>query len=746
MSGLLMGKDMRLLDYLEEMNVSIEFVDKGRFVKAILDDRHPVPFPEPPARTTLKEGASFLFGRERELEILEELFENAVKSGKPKLSYIQGKQGVGKSSLVSWFVQTKKKESPNSIFLVPIETTTDGGAYEFRHFYSNCFETLFQSKAIHAIGSRLFVKILELMEKNLTKNEFETILARLKLTSNDYLDLKREPSHALELANRNQTFLNQLTRSFEEQFHSIYPELPTMNFDFIITIWYSMFKNPETFRAIRALQGKGEFENFKIEHEHNAQNVFRDFIEILDWVFPSSVILIVMDHLEAGIANPDKVYNNLYSFLLSFRNMKKVAIILSGTYDAFHSIEEVWKDDMNQQITSWADKFFIGLNPLDANVVIQIVSKYLQDYWSNFSLTAPSHNPLFPFSNDAVDYIYRFTRTDLRRTLELLHGLFRSYRATNQVIELKGLFDAFKMFRKKQGYVALSIDEARLLKNKMMSSTIQDHSRSKKLEQQMFRLLKAFSKQSSHISNVMHEPKLGLLKPDIYFEVGDSLQETRRVAIEIKLYRVSRVIPSNELKKTHDLLRTGKIDYLIWYSNKPLDLMKFKLEPQLKERIGLVRELTQNELGYAALIFFHDQLFDELPTDLIPELFMHAGIDIQQIRNMALQLPPNKGIRQPSEPLVSVQTFLEENNDEVEEWSEILDVDNEQERLKKSIQKQIRKKSSQTRVYVTTILKMLKKEGFDLIRDYGEDQAFNMVLNTARDMGFRVTPKQIQFQ
>ena len=90
----------------------LDFPDQKRYDLALLSNDYAPPFPEPPASSTVGDNPPpFLIGREHHLRRMEQVLDQLRRSGRAKLAFVHGRQGVGKSSIVAQFVRQAKADA-----------------------------------------------------------------------------------------------------------------------------------------------------------------------------------------------------------------------------------------------------------------------------------------------------------------------------------------------------------------------------------------------------------------------------------------------------------------------------------------------------------------------------------------------------------------------------------------------------------------------------------------------------------
>ena len=223
-----------------------------------------------------------MIGRQAELEKLISIYSDVAKSGEPKLAFIQGSQGVGKSTLAATFVKEKEKEE-SKIILIPFETSTSQGGFSFKKFYGECVQTLIQSKNLYWLGYQVAIKVLELYQKHLN-DEFNVILETLHISPSEYLQLRNDPLLIEKFTKPNKQFLKAFTSIFYDNFNYIYNYLPVLDPELFLVIWYCIFPSAHAIPAMRALRGNGEFDGFEVKDDIRAKSVFKSLVEVVKWI------------------------------------------------------------------------------------------------------------------------------------------------------------------------------------------------------------------------------------------------------------------------------------------------------------------------------------------------------------------------------------------------------------------------------------------------------------------------------
>ena len=743
-----------------------DFPDENRYRSAILNSDFN-PFPEPPASSNIENRpAKFMVGRQEFLLKLDNLYESIISSGDSKLVMIQGSQGVGKSTLVSNFI-IRQQKSKKSVYIIPFETSGSPGNLNFSTFFGLMAYSFLKQESLYDITYKIVSNILQLYFEH---SDYHQIFDRLGLSNEEYLQIQHAPQKLREFdkKNRDVKFITRFTQIFEEYFNEIASFLPSRDASLFLVLFYAIFSNRQVFKAQRSLTGTDEFQGFDIRNELRAKSYFKELIDILKWIQQDTVLILAIDHLEAGTSNPKEVYNELFSLLLEFRQIKHVFIILSGTFDAFQSIQDNIQEDKYHQIENWCFKNTFGLKPLKPSEIHQIVQYHLNKLWNKYNLTTPSHNPLYPYAIDAVTYIYSYYQKDLRRMLENLYNHYQNMVKEREVEHIATLFDAVRRFRDQNIFV-LNRDEIPIFKNRLLDKTIQDKERSTMLENAIVDLMKIIASENPNITSVKHEPPLGKkkLKPDVYFEIGKSLAETRKIACEVKLYRKIKEIPDKEVKKTHSLLIDNLVDYIIWVSNRPLNNSKYNLPNILYNRVGRSAELSDKELAYCSLLVFRDQLWsnEEIDADRAKRLLLNAGIDLNEHISIVNGQSKNSGYTLQEQVRNSLDVHFNPQTNQKEQTAEIAQTEEKKEQESidheeltedatdgqlspvyvNMIIKFIESKSTQKTMGISTVFTHMKKKKYDLEDIMDKDEAVISIREIAESNGYKTNTTKILF-
>jgi len=608
--------------------------------KILLNSETENPFPKPPIATNFYNNPpSFCYGRDKHIEEIKHEIIESIQYKQPKLIRVIGKQGIGKSTLICWSVN-----KISEIYRIPVtylETSSQPEDYEMRALYRQLVAHLEKSGICVDIllnSIRKFINLIvdrgESLYNELTKKfSGEAINS---LTTN--LNFIREKIDNPEFYNN---FISLLKSNI-----IILKQLIPVDITFLTIFWKSHIQNPDAFDAMKAFQGVYEYSGYSVETNNDASKYIDELIELIRWCFnKKTTIVLIFDHLEAGISeHQEDVFKNLFSLLLNLRQKKYLTIILSGTLDAFGAFDEILQEDQELQLNNWSK--IIALTNLEPNYLLDIVNKYLFDFWSRFNYQPSPDSSLFPFGTNSIKYLYENNGLDLRKTLKNLYEIIEYYKKNKKLEHINTFFRAFKAFRQREDIV-LTITEQREFTKKLLDPSIQDKVRSTKVEValcEFFEVLKNHP-DYNYLTDVKHEPPLGKSgkKPDVFLEFFGNLgaRFVKKLGIEVKIYRKSDKVSKNDIEKTYRLLEENALDYVTWITNVELDLRyRFAISEGLKEYIGRVSPLDDLELGYLSFITYFKEIFERGPTvEEVEGILNKINLSPMTFKNRLADLP-----------------------------------------------------------------------------------------------------------
>ena len=419
-----------------------------------------------------------------------------------------------------------------------------------------------------------------------------------------------------------------------------------IDIEFLLIFWLSHLQNPEIIDYLKVFKGKHVYNGYGIETDTDASIQVDHLVKLSRWAFDNNTtFVLIFDHLEAGRGEREEaVYSNLFSLLLILRRKTYITIILSGTMDAFSKFRDVLEADQSRQIDNWAKT--ISLPSLKPDIVIDIINKYLSNFWSKSNYEPPTKYRLFPFGPNSITYLYENNEQGLRETLRELYDLVEQYRSKGELQIVTSFFEAFKVFRKRQDILLTYKEQTELIK-KLLDPKIQDKSRSTAVEKALCGFFKVLAKEPDYIylSDVQHDIPVGSSKkrPDVFLEFfgNTDLKSVKKMGIEVKTYRKTPEISKDDIEKTYILLKENELDYVSWITNVPLKLKyRYELSEELLRHMGRTKPLIDLELAYLAFIRYFEEIYQREPTPEEAELILtKIGLSPHYLQEELIDLP-----------------------------------------------------------------------------------------------------------
>ncbi|MFW9992297.1 MAG: ATP-binding protein, partial [Candidatus Odinarchaeota archaeon] len=122
----------------------------------------PNPFPAPPASTDFLENpAKFIIGRDRELKLIESAIRESLGHLESKLMFLQGKQGIGKSTIISSIPRyLSEHDLGDKVLIVYFNTSNDPNDFRFLNFYRQAISVLDRTEFLERLVFNTLRKIL----------------------------------------------------------------------------------------------------------------------------------------------------------------------------------------------------------------------------------------------------------------------------------------------------------------------------------------------------------------------------------------------------------------------------------------------------------------------------------------------------------------------------------------------------------------------------------------------------------
>lgn len=710
---------------LEEIKETKGWLNKC--TSLLLDDKNSNPFPRPPFATNFYNNPpQFCYGRDQyEHEISNEI-NKSIDSSQPKLLRVIGKQGIGKSTLICW--SSKKLSETYPVSVIYLETSAQSEDFNMRSLYRQMIDKLEKTDFVEKLLINSISKFIRIfnehdslnkqLSSHFSEKEIESLIINIeiikeKILTNDFNEI------LFNLINNNAIALTKL--------------IP-FDLNSLLTFWKAHIQNPEALKALTAFKGTKRFEGYAIETDNDASKYIDDLLEMIKWSFDeTTTTIIIFDHLEAGISQEkEAVFANLFSLLLNLRQKKYLTIILSGTLDAYFTFDEVLQEDQRLQLDNWSTT--IALQTLDPDEVIEIINKYLMNFWDKYQYGPPPNKSLFPFGINSIKYLYENHAQDLRRTLKFLYNLIEKYRKSRKLEYIDNFFKAFKAFRQRNDLL-LSYIEKKELRRLIINSQKKNIKRNTIIKNRL----------GNFISILREYPEYDFLKKVDFtssgilleFHTGADKDMTKKVGILINILDNPKSINKEAIIQAHEFFKTNEIDYITWLTND-ISNMDIDFTSPKNSNFHVLRKeaLDETELAYLSFILFFEEIFKRPPK--IEE--------IEFILNKINLSPIHLKTKLSELPAITRKTVKKE----VDEGKPLKHVESFEigpEEIKKVLEEYLKEKSQNNKQIIssTTIkdIKMILQLNLD--DDKWDEDIWAIAMDLSKEMSTKQTPKTIYF-
>ncbi|MHA1802916.1 MAG: hypothetical protein ACTSU4_00105 [Promethearchaeota archaeon] len=693
----------------------------------LLDPKNPNPFPTPPFATNFYNNPpQFCLGREKyEQELLKAILKS-MESPQPQLIRIMGKQGIGKSTLICW--SAKKLSEMHPVPIIYMETSAQSEDFNMRSLYRQMIDKMEKSGFSEQLLINSIKKFFTISKENQTL--YKQLIEQF---SNETIEKLIEDSNFIK------------NKIFEEEFNSLLLKVVNGNaimltkflpFDLAILLifWKAHVQNPDALKALNAFKGTANFDGYTVETDNDASKYIDALLEFIRWAFDeTTTTIIIFDHLEAGISqDKEAVFSNLFSLLLNLRQKKYLTIILSGTLDAYFTFDEILQEDQRLQLDNWSTT--IALQTLEPEEVIEIINKYLMNFWEQFEDSPPPAKSLFPFGMNSIKYLYENHAQDLRRTLKFLYTLIEKYRKNRKLEYIDNFFKAFRAFRQRNDLL-LSYIEKKELKTLILNSPYHDEEKNALILRKLGEFFKILSSHPdySFIKHVSVSP-FGM---SVEFLISEKSGETKKLGFLTNISATSSTMTKNAILRAHEFLKTHEVDYLTWLTTVKSQLdIDFGTSKNSHVHVLRKSPLTDLELAYLSFILFFEDIQERAPN--IEEIeFILNKLDLSPLK-LKIKL---------TEILPTEEDLNLEEMEVKQETRPVQAFEIGPEEIKTAVEKYLKEKATTYKKIIssTTIKEIKMRLNLDIHDTQWDEDIWNITMDLSKDMCKKQTPKSIYF-
>ena len=622
------------------------FPDKDKINNIILENNSPFIL-----QTTTKRHIPEIFvGRKMELKAITDAIQNAIDNKSCIAMYIEGAGGSGKSTLYAHVfraIKQKKYEGinlDNKIYKLDaafIDAPEDPGYCNILHIYNQIIQDLGKTSFFDELSFYTLKRILNIIEIKYKKNN------PLKNIDNheQYYQLKDEKLYeeSIDLVKQYYKLLT-IQKELSFDWHFLDKLFEVLNPDF-----------EKSQEAIDELRGDEVGEDRFIKNKTDAANVFNIITDLIGWLYKDKKVGIVIgiDNIESLLgANKEAKFINFFNMLLDFRNkISRTLLVVIGTFSTWNKfISYLQNSDYYNQFLGLFTSNNISLEYLELAQINQMIKKHLELLFNKYSLTLSIEYSLYPYSSEAIEYLYIISGKNIRNLQKYLNDLWDEFHEKKEVIYIS---DAFEIMRRFKDNVILNEYEVNILYNKLWSPEIKTPGkRSTLVEEGLEKAFKSLKYESHQIYRVENNPKITIkengknkiVRPDILLTLSSKLKisELKRIEFQVKIYEESSSIPKKHIQTSHKLLEQKKIDYVYFVTTTQFTKTLIReLKTKFPDRIGGINTLSKREQAYLSLLTFYEDIFkNEITPSRSKTLLKESlGIDIGEFFQEIKELP-----------------------------------------------------------------------------------------------------------
>ena len=612
----------------------ITFPDKSRVDDVIL--KNPSPFI---LQTTTKSNIPEVFvGRIDEIKIIVETIKRVVENNSCIALYIEGAGGSGKSTLYGHVFRAIKQKKYNLIDLyenykldaVFIDAPEDPEYCNILYIYSEIMQNLGKSSFFDELSFFTLKKVLETIE---FKYRAENPLKNVK-DIEDYITLTDTEDRYKNSIDIIKKYIRTLRTKDDFKF----------DWQFLDKLWQVL--NPDfdiSQNAIDELSGVKYGKGYYIQNKTDASKVFNMVTNLIGWLYGEKHIGIIVgiDNIESLLGSKkEEKFENFINMLLDFRNkIFRTLLIVIGTASTWMEFISFLKNtDHYNQFQGLFSSTNISLKFLDLAQVKQVIKKHLNRLFSENSLSLPVEHSLYPFSPEAIEYLYRISAKNIRNLKKYLNDYWEEFHNRNEV---EYISDAFKIMIKLKKDVILDDYEIDILYNRLWSNKIKTAGKRSSLVenalQKAFTILK--TDPSYNIYGVENNPQIRIkdnsmykiVRPDIVLTLASkyNIAEMKKIEFQVKIYEEKSSVLSGHINTSKKLLEQKKIDFVHFVTTSDFSKsLLSELTEKFPGHVGGVYPLTKSQQAYLSMLVFYEDIFGRNLNPSYVKLLLKSGLGI----------------------------------------------------------------------------------------------------------------------
>jgi hypothetical protein len=609
------------------------FPDKEKIDEIIIENNSPFIL-----QTTTKSHIPKIFvGRKKEMKTITEAIENSIDNKSCIAIYIIGAGGSGKSTLYAHVYNAIKHKNYEFLKLGDnnykldaafIDAPEDLEYCNILHIYNQVIQDLGKTSFFDELAFYTLKRILEIIE---VRHKKENPLKDID-SHDQYYELKDQKLYerSIELVKEFYKILT-IQKEINFNWHFLSKLFEVLNPDFEISM-----------EAIDELNGTNIGQDKFIKNKTDAANLFNIITDLIGWLYKDKKVGIVIgiDNIESLLGTDQEAkFVNFFNMLLDFRNkISRTLLVVIGTSSTWHQFTSYLQNsDYYNQFQGLFTSNNISLKYLELAQIKQIVRKHLERLLNKYKLTLPVDHSLYPYSSEAIEYLYFISGRNIRRLQKHLNALWDEFQEKKEVIYISNAFEIMKRFKDS---MSLNDYEIKILYNRLWSSEIKTSGmRSSLVESGLEKAFTSLMSESHQIYSVENNPSITIkddgisktVRPDILVTLSSQfkISDLKRIEFQVKIYEEKSSIPKKHIKTSQNLLEQKKIDYVYFVTTTQFTRSLIEeLQNKFPERIGGIDALSKKAQAYLSLLTFYEDIFEKQITPSRAKILLKESLGI----------------------------------------------------------------------------------------------------------------------